>query len=41
MRTTVWSEELKERDHFGELGIEWGIILKWILTNSLGECGLH
>jgi hypothetical protein len=26
-----WSENLKEVDHFGDLHVDWWIILKWIL----------
>jgi len=32
-------ENLKERDHRGDLGVD-GEILEWILTNRLGVHGL-
>jgi hypothetical protein len=31
MHTAFWSENLKERDHLKELGVDVKIILEWIL----------
>jgi hypothetical protein len=31
VHTKFWLESLKRRDHMEDLGIDWRIILKWIL----------
>jgi len=33
-------ENLKERDHTEDLGVDGKIILEWILGNRVGMCGL-
>jgi hypothetical protein len=35
-----WLENLKERDHLEDLGIDRKKILEWILGKSVGGCGL-
>jgi len=35
-----WSENKKRRDHLEELGIDWRIILGWILGTRVRRCGL-
>jgi hypothetical protein len=37
MHKVLWPVKLKERDHLGDLGIEWRIILKWILNEQDGR----
>jgi hypothetical protein len=29
--TGFWSGKLRERDHFGYPGVDWRIILRWIM----------
>jgi hypothetical protein len=36
VHTRFWWENLREGDHFDDLGIDVRIILKWILKKSLG-----
>jgi hypothetical protein len=36
MYTKFWLENLKERDHFEDLGIDGKIILEWILGKEGG-----
>jgi hypothetical protein len=31
MHTVLWLEDLKGKDHFGDLGVDGRIILEWIL----------
>lgn len=38
-RQYTWSENLKGLNGFESLGLDWKIILKWIITNRMGECG--
>jgi hypothetical protein len=33
-------ENLKGRDNFEDLGVLWKIILKWIVGEKVGRCGL-
>jgi hypothetical protein len=41
MHTTgFWWGDLLERDHLEDLGVDEGMLLKWILKNSMGELGL-
>jgi hypothetical protein len=40
MHTKVWSENLKERDHSEDLGIDGKIISEHILGNKVGRCGM-
>jgi hypothetical protein len=35
MRTEFWLNSLKSRDNSEDQGIDMGIILKWILKNSV------
>jgi hypothetical protein len=37
VRTGFWWGNLRERDHFEDLGVDETVILKWILRNSLGR----
>jgi hypothetical protein len=32
-----WWGDLRERDHLENLGVDWGIILKWIFKKRGGE----
>jgi hypothetical protein len=41
MRTKFWSESLKGRDHLEYLDVNGRIILRWILGNEVGGCGLN
>jgi hypothetical protein len=36
-----WWGNLRERDHFEDLGIGWRIILKWIFKKWDGGHGLY
>jgi hypothetical protein len=38
---TFWSENLKGRDHLGNLGIDRNIILKWILQKGGKVSGIN
>jgi hypothetical protein len=40
MHTVFWLENLKGRDHLGDLGINERIILEWILGKRVERCGL-
>ena len=37
MHTDFWLGNLRERDHLEHLGIDGGIILKWILKKYYGR----
>jgi len=40
MRTKVWHENVKGRDHLGDLSVGRSIILKWILKKrGVRRCG--
>jgi len=34
MYTGFWLENLKQRNYLGNLGIDWSMILKWILNRK-------
>jgi len=36
----VWWEELRERDHLEDLGVDGTIILKWIFKKGAGNAGM-
>jgi len=36
VRTGIWWEELRERDHLEDLGVDVRLILKWISKNFDG-----
>ena len=36
MHEGLWWGDMRERHHFGDLGIDGRIILKWISRNGLG-----
>jgi hypothetical protein len=38
--TGCWWGNLKERDHFKEVGVDGKIILRWVFRNWNGEHGL-
>jgi len=40
MKTEIWSENMKQRDHLGELGIDGMTILKCTLEKWAGSNGL-
>jgi hypothetical protein len=40
MHRTFQSENLKGRDHSEDLGLDWRIILEWILEKQVKGCGL-
>jgi hypothetical protein len=37
VHTLIWWGDLKERRHFEDLGIDGRIILKWIISESIGR----
>ena len=37
IHTGVWWGNLRERDHLGDPGVDWRIILKWIWKNWVGD----
>jgi hypothetical protein len=37
VHTEFWWRDLEERDHTADLGVDWRIILKWIVKKSDGE----
>jgi hypothetical protein len=37
MRIKFSSEDPKERDHSQDLGVDWRIILEWMLGNKSGK----
>ena len=39
MRARFWLENLKEKDHLKDLGVDWRIILK-LMLNRVGGRGL-
>jgi hypothetical protein len=40
MHTVSWLENLKDRDHTGDLGVDGRIIFERILGKEGGRCGL-
>jgi hypothetical protein len=40
VHTEFWWEDLLEKDHLKDIGIDGRIILKWILRNCVGTHGL-
>jgi hypothetical protein len=40
MCTGFWWGKLKERDHLVDLRVDRRVLLKWILRNVMGGCGL-
>jgi hypothetical protein len=40
MHNRFWLKSLKERDHLKDTSTEGRIILKWMLRNRFGGCGL-
>jgi len=41
VHTGFWWGNLKEKDNLEDLAVYWEIILKWILKNTMGKCGLN
>jgi hypothetical protein len=41
VRIGFWWEDMRERDHWEDLGIDVGIILKWIFKKWDGGHGLE
>jgi hypothetical protein len=37
VHTGFWWRKLRERDHLKDVGVDWRIILKWILEKWDGE----
>jgi hypothetical protein len=35
MKSTLWLEDLKRRDHLEDLGVDGRIILKWTWANKV------
>lgn len=40
MRAGFWEGNLEERDHLGDLGVDWNIILKLSYITCMGGYGL-
>jgi len=40
MHTALWSGDLRERDHLGDLGVDGSIILQWIFKKWVRRHGL-
>jgi len=40
-RTGFGEGNLEERDHLGDFGVDWSIILKLSYISCMGEFGLH
>jgi hypothetical protein len=41
MHTVSLLQNLKERDHFEDLGVDKNIVLEWTLRSRVGGCGLY
>jgi hypothetical protein len=37
VHTGIWWGDLKERSHFEDLGVDGRVILKWIISESIGR----